>query len=293
MSNPHENICYYPEIHRLRKAYITCIPCRDAKIKCDKNRPICGRCMKKFVPKNVHPKVTIAPKLPSLKVINNPSYSKYQPERFTTKRRSSQPQKSNTAQVADNAPSFNVQENYIDITYKGSTVTPTIEAEIQKGFFWSSDRVWTCYRRNYFAVSVSFGLDPWIANGRLYLNQGGSKGPEQIQSMAMSLSAAVDGTSGKSIELIQLTPKRDKGPQLPVKRELLSPTPPGRVAMAIHMASEVSIRRPPWQAHSCLNTLQQAIREVHINIPLNESNSNRQLGATGKDRLSNNTIAWL
>ncbi|KAF2181197.1 p53-like transcription factor, partial [Zopfia rhizophila CBS 207.26] len=123
-------------------------------------------------------------------------------------------------------PSFNTQENYIDITCEGSTVTPTIKAEIQKGFFWSSYRVWTCYRRNYFAVSVSFGLDPWIANGPLYLNQGGSKGPEQIQSMAMSLSTAVDGTSGKSIELIQLTPKRDKGPQLPIERKLLSPTPP-------------------------------------------------------------------
>ncbi|KAF2177554.1 p53-like transcription factor, partial [Zopfia rhizophila CBS 207.26] len=114
------------------------------------------------------------------------------------------------------------------ISCEGSTITPTIKAEIQGGFFWSSDRAWTCYRRNYFTVSVSFRLDPWIANGRLYLNQSGRKGPEQIQSMAMSLSAAVDGTSGKSIELIQCTPKRDKGPQLPVKRELLSPTPPGK-----------------------------------------------------------------
>ncbi|KAF2188633.1 p53-like transcription factor [Zopfia rhizophila CBS 207.26] len=125
-------------------------------------------------------------------------------------------------------PPFNAQENYVDITSEGAAVTPTIDAKIEKGFFWSSDRVWTCYRRNYFAVSVSFGLTPWIANGRLYLNQGGSKGPEQIQSMAMSLSAAVDGASGKSIELIQHTPKRDKGPQLPMKKELLSPTPPGK-----------------------------------------------------------------
>ncbi|KAF2189936.1 p53-like transcription factor, partial [Zopfia rhizophila CBS 207.26] len=103
-------------------------------------------------------------------------------------------------------------------------VTPTIEAKIQKGFL-SSDRVWTCYRRNYIAVSVSFRLNPWIANGRLYLNQGGSRWPEQIQSMAMSLSAAVDGVSKKSIELIQCTPKRS---QLPMKKKLLSPTPPGK-----------------------------------------------------------------
>ncbi|KAF2174503.1 p53-like transcription factor [Zopfia rhizophila CBS 207.26] len=117
-------------------------------------------------------------------------------------------------------PNFNAQKNYVDITCEGSAVTPTIVAEVQNGFFWSSDRVWACYRRNYFAVSVSFGLAPWIANGRLYLNQGGSKGSEQIQSMAMSLSAA-DGAGGGSIGLIQRKLKRDKGPQLPIEKELL------------------------------------------------------------------------
>ncbi|KAF2475753.1 p53-like transcription factor [Lindgomyces ingoldianus] len=112
-------------------------------------------------------------------------------------------------------PPFNAQETYVDITCEGTAVIPSIEAKIEKGFFWSSDRVWTCYRRNYFAVNVSFTLTPWIANGRLY-------------SMAVSLSAAVDGATGKSIELIQHTPKRDKGPQLPMKKELLAPTPPGK-----------------------------------------------------------------
>jgi meiosis-specific transcription factor NDT80 len=125
-------------------------------------------------------------------------------------------------------PPFHTQENYVDITCEGTVVVPTIEAKIEKGFFWSGDRVWTCYRRNYFAVNVSYGLDPWISGGRLYLNQGGGKGPEQIQSLAVSLAAAVDGAGGKNIELIQHTPKRDKGPQLAMKKELLSPTPPGK-----------------------------------------------------------------
>ncbi|KAF2877618.1 hypothetical protein BDV95DRAFT_153522 [Massariosphaeria phaeospora] len=125
-------------------------------------------------------------------------------------------------------PPFNAQENYCDITCEGSNVIPTIEAKIEKGFFYSTDRVWTCYRRNYFAVQVSFGLNPWIPNGRLYLTHTGSKVPEQIQSMAVSLAAAIDGTTGKSIELVQHTPKRDKGPQMPMKKELLQPTPPGK-----------------------------------------------------------------
>lgn len=125
-------------------------------------------------------------------------------------------------------PPFNQQENYVQITCEGNDVVPTIDAKIDKGFFWSSDRVWTCYRRNYFAVTVSYSLSPWVTNGRLYLNRGGGKVPEQIQSLAVSLAAAVDGTTGKGIELIQHTPKRDKGPQLQMKKELLTPTPPGK-----------------------------------------------------------------
>jgi meiosis-specific transcription factor NDT80 len=128
---------------------------------------------------------------------------------------------------SEQSPPFNSQENYVEITCEGSTVVPSIEAKVDKGFFYSPDNVWTCYRRNYFAVTVSFGLTPWMQNGRLYLNRG-TKGPEQIMSMAVALAAAIDNSGGKAIELIQHTPKRDKGPQLPMKKELLSPTPPGK-----------------------------------------------------------------
>lgn len=126
------------------------------------------------------------------------------------------------------SPPFNAQETYGTITCEGTPVVPTLEAKIEKGFFYSNDRVWTCYRRNYFAVNVSYGLSPWMSNSRLYLDQGNGKPQEQIQSMAVSLAAAVDGSTGKTIELIQHTPKRDKGPQIAMKKELLAPTPPGK-----------------------------------------------------------------
>ncbi|KAF1960632.1 p53-like transcription factor [Byssothecium circinans] len=153
------------------------------------------------------------------------------------------------------SPPFNAQENYCDVTCEGTTIVPTIEAKIEKGFFWSGDRVWTCYRRNYFAVNVHYTLNPWVPNGRLYLNQGGGKPSELIQSMAVSLAAAVDGTGGKSIELIQHTPKRDKGPQLAMKKELLAPTPPGKshdhaggYAMnSFHNANQITGPSLPYQ----------------------------------------------
>lgn len=125
-------------------------------------------------------------------------------------------------------PPFNAQETFGTITCEGGTVTPAIDAKVEKGFFYSGDEVWTCYRRNYFSVNVSFGLTPWTPNGRLYYDPGNGKPVEQIQSMAVSLTAAVDGAAGKNIELIQHTPKRDKGPQLTMKKELLAPTPPGK-----------------------------------------------------------------
>jgi len=133
-----------------------------------------------------------------------------------------------THTAASESPPFNAQENYATITSDGVTIVPSIDAKIEKGFFLSPDNVWTCYRRNYFAVNVSFGLAPWTPNARLYLDQGNGKAPEQIQSMAVSLAAAIDGSTGKTIELIQHTPKRDKGPQLPMKKELLAPTAPGK-----------------------------------------------------------------
>jgi meiosis-specific transcription factor NDT80 len=173
-------------------------------------------------------------------------------------------------------PPFNQQENYADITCEGTTVVPNIEAKIDKGFFWSNDRVWTCYRRNYFAVTVSFSLTPWITNGRLYLNRGGGKGPEQIQSMAVSLAAAVDGTSGKGIELIQHTPKRDKGPQLQMKKELLSPTPPGKThdhggygINSFHQTTTIAGPQLP---------LQNEADNSHNYSPASHSNSNFQHG---------------
>ncbi|ORY01907.1 hypothetical protein BCR34DRAFT_450983, partial [Clohesyomyces aquaticus] len=123
-------------------------------------------------------------------------------------------------------PPFHAQRNYVEINCEGTTVSPNIEAKIEKGFFRSNDRVWTCYRRNYFAVNVSYSLSPWIANGRLYLNQD-NEGPKQIQAMAVSLSAAETGSTGEKIELIQHTPKREKEPRLPMKKQPLQPSLPG------------------------------------------------------------------
>lgn len=87
---------------------------------------------------------------------------------------------------------------------------------MDRGFF-RADQDWTCYRRNYFQVSATFDV-----HGMNYAMQG----PEvpcllrtenqeihQIDFFSIGVSARVSG-SDKKIELVQHTPKRDKGPQM-------------------------------------------------------------------------------
>ncbi|KAK7560170.1 hypothetical protein IWX47DRAFT_886696 [Phyllosticta citricarpa] len=130
------------------------------------------------------------------------------------------------------SPPFSAQETFHDIISDGQSITPQLDCKIEKGFFYSSDQTWTCYRRNYFAVQCSYTLNPHISNARLYLNRGSRQ--EQIQALAVTLSAAVDGPTGKPIELVQHTPKRDKGPQNPIKMEKINPVPPGKTQSDPH-----------------------------------------------------------
>ncbi|KAJ1913871.1 hypothetical protein IWQ60_009042 [Tieghemiomyces parasiticus] len=92
--------------------------------------------------------------------------------------------------------------------------TPNLHAKIDRGFF-QADNDWTCYRRNYFQVSAAFNLatsagpimDPDMpclveADGRYH----------NVTQFSVGLSAKVS-SSEKKIDLVQHTPKRDKGPQ--------------------------------------------------------------------------------
>lgn len=105
-------------------------------------------------------------------------------------------------------------------------IKPEIFGRIDKGFF-QADGDWTCYRRNYFSLCCSYTLSPNIPNGSMYLLQphSGQQGP-QVHSFAMSIAAVVDGRGGKTVDLVQHTPKRDKGPQDKPARITLAPRPP-------------------------------------------------------------------
>ncbi|PBP20363.1 NDT80/PhoG like DNA-binding family protein [Diplocarpon rosae] len=126
-------------------------------------------------------------------------------------------------------PLFPTDVSYTLQTSDGQVVKPEIFGKIDKGFF-MADNDWTCYRRNYFSLNCSYTLTPSIPSGALYLVQHNGPGP-QVHGFSMSIAAVVDGRDGKSIELVQHTPKRDKGPQEKPARVTLAPRPPASHGM--------------------------------------------------------------
>ncbi|MCJ1260292.1 hypothetical protein MMC22_000152 [Lobaria immixta] len=111
---------------------------------------------------------------------------------------------------------------------KGQTVQVELHAKIDKGFF-KADSDWTCYRRNYFSVACSYTLKPpsGFTSEPLYLNRSNSATSEHIRALAICITARVSGDEGKAIDLVQHTPKRDKGPLGRPEKIKLMPMPPG------------------------------------------------------------------
>lgn len=108
----------------------------------------------------------------------------------------------------------------------GVLVEPEIHGRVEKGFF-LADRDWTCYRRNYFTVVCSYSLKPTTHSLPFYLKRSPTAQPENVLAFAMCISAVVDAPGGKAVELVQHTPKRDKGPQHKPSKVKLAPQPIG------------------------------------------------------------------
>jgi meiosis-specific transcription factor NDT80 len=114
------------------------------------------------------------------------------------------------------------------LVYGDANQTPIkmdIYGTIDKGFF-LSDNEWTCYRRNYFSCICSFSLSPHYPSMAMQFLPNGSSTSYHVYGFAMSLSAVVSESDAHAIELVQHTPKRDKGPVARPERVRLNPKPP-------------------------------------------------------------------
>ncbi|TPX36514.1 UDP-glucose 4-epimerase [Synchytrium microbalum] len=137
-----------------------------------------------------------------------------------------------------------------------------IQPWIDKGFF-MADGDWTCYRRNYFQVSTSWTGSTLISGKSLdlpclvYDANNPAEIIRTITSFHIGLIAR-SATTGRDIELVQHTAKRDKGPQtIPLPRQC-NPTKPG--ASAIVQAFE----RLQFKQATANNGRRRATQQYHV-----------------------------
>ncbi|KAK5998582.1 hypothetical protein PT974_00963 [Cladobotryum mycophilum] len=93
----------------------------------------------------------------------------------------------------------------------GTPIKVDITGTVDKGFFLAEGE-WTCYRRNYMACNCSYSLHPHWPGATVQYLPPGAEQPFQVHGFYMCISAVVADNDQHSIELVQHTPKRDKGP---------------------------------------------------------------------------------
>ncbi|KAK4130212.1 p53-like transcription factor [Trichocladium antarcticum] len=114
------------------------------------------------------------------------------------------------------------------LSYADPQATPIkvdINGVIDKGFFMAENE-WTCYRRNYFSCVCSFALTPMLHNTNIHFLPTGSSQGFNVFGFSMCISAVVSDNDTHTIDLVQHTPKRDKGPTAKPDKIRLSPKPP-------------------------------------------------------------------
>ncbi|ETS83276.1 hypothetical protein PFICI_05152 [Pestalotiopsis fici W106-1] len=135
----------------------------------------------------------------------------------------------NAGKGQTNVPPLQSVTTHGHLTYVNSHSQPTpvdkidIQGTIDKGFFLSEGE-WTCYRRNYFSCICSFSLDPPnLHNLPIRYTQTASGVTYDVFDFAMTITAVVSESDAHTIDLVQHTPKRDKGPTSQPERVKLSP----------------------------------------------------------------------
>ena len=139
----------------------------------------------------------------------------------------------------------------------GRRLHVSVGVENHKGFFRGEDEEWTCYRRNYFAMSAAWGAagDDGIEikshDGLLVYDQDCDT-TYPVIAFLVNITARVSDNPLQSIALVQHTPKRDKGPINTPTYIPLGPTPlwqirygasrfsPGSSAQAVAQASQTT-----------------------------------------------------
>ncbi|EJT74664.1 hypothetical protein, variant [Gaeumannomyces tritici R3-111a-1] len=140
---------------------------------------------------------------------------------------------------------------YVDGTAPhGTKITFDIHGVIDKGFF-LADHEWTCYRRNYFSCVCSFSLSPpthsWPTTPAIQFVQESNQAAFTVSGFAMSISAVVSDNDTQTIDLVQHTPKRDKGPISAPEKVRLSPKSAGHPHLSVFPQPDGTLRGTAYE----------------------------------------------
>ncbi|KAI7851808.1 hypothetical protein BDC45DRAFT_571687 [Circinella umbellata] len=147
-------------------------------------------------------------------------------------------------------------------TDDGNKCGVEIQCKMDRGFFLAEDK-WTCYRRNYFQLTGTFIV---TRDGPFYIE----KPHHRIRNFYFQLSAR-QLEADLQVKLIQLTPKRDKGPQndppvLAIQPIIVSPpfgTPP-IVSGESAMATAATFERIQFKSATANNGKKRASQQFFV-----------------------------
>lgn len=150
--------------------------------------------------------------------------------------------------------------------------------KIDRGFFLAEGE-WTCYRRNYFQMSLGYSCQDASTgqempvdniNNLVISNPNDASGVSMpISGFALCVSARV-ATGDRKIDLVQHTPKRDKGPQIvPTPRKLANGgNPHNPYAMASNGTSGASgvttFERMQFKTATANNGKRRAAQQFYV-----------------------------
>lgn len=143
-----------------------------------------------------------------------------------------------------------------------------VQSKMDRGFF-LADNDWTCYRRNYFQISSVFSVHGfnhyYSVNEPHVLVKDNDGAMYNVQRFLLGVSARV-ANSEKEIELIQHTPKRDKGPQYRPKPKPI--TPGGNLSMSSVANNQniVTFERVQFKTATANNGKRRAAQQYYICI---------------------------
>ncbi|KND00274.1 uncharacterized protein SPPG_04602 [Spizellomyces punctatus DAOM BR117] len=139
-----------------------------------------------------------------------------------------------------------------------------LNPRIERGFF-LADNDWTCYRRNYFQVSISFSAMDTVGH-RVEMPCLVALDGQLHTVTAFHVGIGARTSNGqREVELVQHTAKRDKGPQMLPEPKLCQPQDPMTTATrGVDSFHSVTYERLQFKAATANNGKRRAAQQYHV-----------------------------